>query len=89
MKENDKSVSEKVDRALPVKRKEIKAKQSADAKGRKLSGALDVDDNDDAWEMPDTWQAAVITVEEYRKAQWADEERSLWIDWKQLQAIRS
>ena len=27
-----------------------------------------MDDDDDALEMPDAWQAAVIYVEEYRKA---------------------
>ena len=27
--------------------------------------------------MPGAWQAAVITVEEYRKTQWADEELRL------------
>ena len=53
---------------MPLKRKEVKAKQSADAKGSKLSEAVNVDDDDDALEMPDAWQAAVIYVEEYRKA---------------------
>ena len=64
VKENDKSESGKIDRALPVKRKEVKTKQSADAKGSKLSEAVNVDDDDDAWEMPDAWQAAVIYVED-------------------------
>ena len=51
-----------------MKRKEVKAKQSADAKGSKLSEAVNVDDDDGVLEMPDAWQAAVIDVEEYHKA---------------------